>query len=143
MATIVREFTLDAPADQVWTAVADVGAVDRLIDYLGEVTLDGATRTCQLADAGALEELIVTVATRTADWRTRSAAHRSASTTTTPRCRSPRPRTAAPRSPGSPTCPRTPWPAPSSNRLTPRWTRSGAGSADRPTPADLPQGEPS
>jgi len=61
MATIVREFTLDAPADQVWTAVADVGAVDRFIDYLGEVTLDGVTRTCQLADAGALEELIVTV----------------------------------------------------------------------------------
>ncbi|WP_158220896.1 SRPBCC family protein [Kineosporia sp. R_H_3] len=61
MATLVREFTLTAPAQQVWDAVADVGGVNRLIDFLGEVTVDGDIRSCQLGDAGALRELIVSV----------------------------------------------------------------------------------
>ncbi|MGF1647304.1 MAG: SRPBCC family protein [Kineosporiaceae bacterium] len=61
MATILREFTVEAPAADVWEAVADIGAVDRLIDFLGEVTVDGDIRSCQLGDAGALRELIVSV----------------------------------------------------------------------------------
>ena len=61
MATIIREFTVERPATEVWKEVADVGNVNRLIDFLGEVTLDGDTRTCELGDAGQLEELIVSV----------------------------------------------------------------------------------
>lgn len=61
MASIVREFTVATPAADVWAAVADVGAVNQLIDYLGEVTVDGDVRSCRLGDAGTLEELIVSV----------------------------------------------------------------------------------
>lgn len=61
MATIVREFTVNSPAATVWRDIADVGAVNQLIDYLGPVTLDGPTRTCALGDAGTLHELIVSV----------------------------------------------------------------------------------
>jgi len=61
MATIIREFVVNASVDQVWTGVADVGAVNRLIDFVGEVTLDGERRICRLGDAGTLEELIVTI----------------------------------------------------------------------------------
>ncbi len=61
MASIVREFTVATPAADVWAAVADVGAVNQLIDYLGEVTVDGDVRSCRLGDAGTLEELIVSL----------------------------------------------------------------------------------
>ncbi|MEO6712802.1 MAG: SRPBCC family protein [Mycobacteriales bacterium] len=61
MATIVREFRLDRPVDVVWKDFADVGRINKLIDYLGEVTLDGNVRSCSIGDSGELEELIVSV----------------------------------------------------------------------------------
>jgi hypothetical protein len=61
MATIYREVDLDAHADEAWRRLADVGAVDKLIDYLGPVTVDGDRRSCSLGDQGELNELIVTV----------------------------------------------------------------------------------
>lgn len=61
MATIIREFAIDRPPTEVWKELAEVGKVNRVIDSLGEVTLDGDTRTCALGDAGHLEELIVAV----------------------------------------------------------------------------------
>lgn len=61
MATIVRDFPVDAPADVVWKEFADVGGVNRLIDYLGEVTVNGNVRTCSMGEAGELEELIVSI----------------------------------------------------------------------------------
>jgi hypothetical protein len=61
MATIYREVDLDADADEAWRQMADVGAVNKLIDYLGPVTVDGDRRSCSLGDQGELDELIVTV----------------------------------------------------------------------------------
>ncbi len=61
MATIVRDFPVDAPVETVWRDIADVGGVNRLIDALGDVTVEGDRRTCQLGDAGLLDELIVAV----------------------------------------------------------------------------------
>lgn len=59
MPTIYRETHIDVPADEVWEALANVGAIDRLVDFLGEVTLDGDYRSCDLGDHGRLDELIV------------------------------------------------------------------------------------
>ena len=61
MATIYREFDVEAPVDRVWEAISDVGAPNKMITFLGEVTLEGDRRTCELGDMGTLEELIVTV----------------------------------------------------------------------------------
>lgn len=61
MATIYREVDLDADAEEAWRQLADVGAVNKLIDYLGPVTVDGDRRSCSLGDQGELNELIVTV----------------------------------------------------------------------------------
>jgi carbon monoxide dehydrogenase subunit G len=61
VATIYREFDVEAPVHKVWEAISDVGAVNKLITFLGEVTLVGDRRTCELGDMGKLEELIVTV----------------------------------------------------------------------------------
>ena len=61
MATIYREVDLDTDAEEAWRQLADVGAVDKLIDYLGPVTVDGDRRSCSLGDQGELNELIVTV----------------------------------------------------------------------------------
>jgi carbon monoxide dehydrogenase subunit G len=62
MASVYREFDVDAPVGQAWAAVADVGAVYKLVTLLGDVTLDGDRRTCELGDGmGTLEELITSV----------------------------------------------------------------------------------
>lgn len=60
MATIYREAKLDVPVDEVWQALADVGSINRLIAFLGDVTVDGDERVCALGD-GELRELIVSV----------------------------------------------------------------------------------
>ncbi len=61
MTTLIRQFTVDAGLDQAWAAIADVGAPNRLIDFLGEVRLDGNRRTCSLGEQGVLDEWIVAV----------------------------------------------------------------------------------
>jgi carbon monoxide dehydrogenase subunit G len=61
MATIYRELDLDADADEAWRRMADVKAVNKLIDFLGAVTIDGDRRSCALGEQGELNELIVTV----------------------------------------------------------------------------------
>lgn len=61
MATITREFALDVPPDAVWSRISEVGAINELIDFLGEVTVHGDRRTCALGDQGILDELIVSV----------------------------------------------------------------------------------
>ncbi len=61
MATIVRDFIVGADPARAWAAVADVGAVNRLITFLGTVTVDGDRRSCSLGEQGALHELIVSV----------------------------------------------------------------------------------
>lgn len=49
------------PVEKVWSAIADVGAPNKLITFLGETTLEGDRRSCSLGDMGKLEELIVSV----------------------------------------------------------------------------------
>jgi uncharacterized protein YndB with AHSA1/START domain len=61
VASLYREFDVDAPVEKVWAAISDRGAPNKLITFLGEVTLVGDRRTCELGDMGKLEELIVTV----------------------------------------------------------------------------------
>ncbi|MEN8374790.1 MAG: SRPBCC family protein [Gemmatimonadota bacterium] len=62
MAMILREFDIDASPDDAWAALREVGRVNELITFLGEVSIDGDTRTCELGDQGQLEELIVSAA---------------------------------------------------------------------------------
>ena len=61
MATLTREFILDVPPDTVWSRISDVGAVNQLIDFIGEVTVEGDHRSCSMGDHGTLDELIVSV----------------------------------------------------------------------------------
>jgi hypothetical protein len=61
MASIYREFDVDAPVEKVWAAIADVGAPDKIINFLSDVTLNENRRSLQLGDMGRLEELIVSI----------------------------------------------------------------------------------
>lgn len=61
MATLTREFVLDVPPDAVWRRISDVGAINQLVDFIGEVTVEGDRRTCALGDQGTLDELIVSI----------------------------------------------------------------------------------
>lgn len=62
MATITREYRIETPLDEVWKKLSDVGAVNELIDFIGDVEVDGNWRTCAISgDGGALRELLVTV----------------------------------------------------------------------------------
>lgn len=60
MASITKQVTLAADLSTAWKAVADAGAINQLITFLGEVSFDGERRQCSLGDA-VLEELIVDV----------------------------------------------------------------------------------
>lgn len=46
MATIHREFEIKAAPDSAWAALRDVGRINTLITFLGEVRVDGDRRTC-------------------------------------------------------------------------------------------------
>ncbi|MFW6695339.1 SRPBCC family protein [Streptomyces sp. MAR4 CNX-425] len=61
MASIIREFAVDADEETAWAALVDVGAVNKLITFLGPVTLDGDVRTVDMGEYGTIEELIVSV----------------------------------------------------------------------------------
>jgi hypothetical protein len=61
MATTIHDLALTVPADQAWAAVADVGAIDKLITFLGPVTVTGDIRRVDMGENGTVEELIVTV----------------------------------------------------------------------------------
>ena len=61
MATITRELLIDASPDAVWERMSDVGALNQLIDFVGDVTLDSDRRYCDLGGEGELDELIGSV----------------------------------------------------------------------------------
>lgn len=61
MNSIVRTIPVAVPAEEAWLRLADVGAVNQLLTFLGEVTVDGDSRTCALGDLGTLEETILSV----------------------------------------------------------------------------------
>lgn len=61
MATVHKQFKIDAPADQVWAKMSDLSGVHFLFGMLENATLDGDTRTCTIAEGGELKELMVSV----------------------------------------------------------------------------------
>lgn len=61
MASILRKFTVPAPADQVWAKISDLDNVHTLMSFLVDASVDGDRRTCTTADGGRLEELILGV----------------------------------------------------------------------------------
>ena len=61
MATIHHEFQIEAAPDKAWEMLRDVGKLNQLISFLGEVTVEGDRRTCSLGEGGTLSELIVSV----------------------------------------------------------------------------------
>lgn len=60
MANLHRSIALTIAPDDAWAKIADVGAVNQIMPFLGEVTLEGDRRTCAMG-ADELEETIVTV----------------------------------------------------------------------------------
>jgi Polyketide cyclase / dehydrase and lipid transport len=61
MASIVHDFIVDATQQQAWAALSKVGEVNKLITFLGPVTLDGDVRRIDMGEYGVIEELIVSV----------------------------------------------------------------------------------
>lgn len=63
MATLRRELSIDAPADDVWRAFRDVGAVHRRLarGFVTDCQLDGDTRAITFANGMVARERIVTV----------------------------------------------------------------------------------
>ena len=63
MATIRREVIVEAPADEVWDAIRDVGAAHRRVFpvVLTDVRMDGDARIVTFANGLVVRELIVDV----------------------------------------------------------------------------------
>lgn len=59
--SIHRMFTVDVKPDEAWERIADVGGINHLLDFLGEVTIDGDRRICSLGDMGVLDERILAI----------------------------------------------------------------------------------
>jgi carbon monoxide dehydrogenase subunit G len=60
MATVHRTVELSAAPEEAWAKIADVGGINQILPFLGEVTLEGDRRTCSLGGA-TLEELILSI----------------------------------------------------------------------------------
>jgi polyketide cyclase/dehydrase/lipid transport protein len=61
VATIFKEARVDVPVEQLWSALSDLGNVDRLLSYLQSAEMDGEFRSCSMGDGADLRELIVSV----------------------------------------------------------------------------------
>lgn len=59
MATVHKETILATPADTVWESVADFGAVNKLVTYIGDVRVQDDHRFCSI-DGGETEEVLIT-----------------------------------------------------------------------------------
>ena len=61
MATLIEEVLVNAPASQVWSAVAAFGDIDtRLMPgYVAQSQLDGSVRTLTMADGMVLREQLI------------------------------------------------------------------------------------
>ena len=61
MASIIRQFTLTAPATEVWDAIADFGALHtRLVSgFVTDTTVDGDVRTVTFANGMVVRERLV------------------------------------------------------------------------------------
>lgn len=64
MTRIERSVSIDAPADEVWAAISDLKAVANWNPNVADATTGtisrgvGATRTCELAPRGRIEEVV-------------------------------------------------------------------------------------
>lgn len=61
MSSIRKTAWIDAPVDQVWATVADVGAVASWFPSIKSSRVDGSIRTCELDRGGSVTEEIVRV----------------------------------------------------------------------------------
>ena len=63
MPTIYKEFIIDAPPEEVWDAVRDVGAIHRRLvpGLVVDTVLEGESRTVTFANGLVVKERIVTV----------------------------------------------------------------------------------
>src|SRR4051794_26882761 len=63
MASIYKDIPLDSPADEVWAALRDYGAVHRCVapDFVTDCTLDGDSRIVTFANGNVGWECKVTV----------------------------------------------------------------------------------
>ncbi len=61
MATIHKQFKINAPIDQVWANISDLTNVHTLFSMLDNTEIKGNTRTCRIQDGGELKELIISV----------------------------------------------------------------------------------
>jgi hypothetical protein len=63
MASIHQEISVNAPADEVWAAIRDVGAVHTRLaqDFVVDTRLTGNTRLVTFANGVAVRERIVTI----------------------------------------------------------------------------------
>jgi uncharacterized protein YndB with AHSA1/START domain len=79
MASIRKEIEIDAPAEQVWAAIRDIGAIHTRLaqGFVVDTKLDGDSRLVTFANGEVVRELIVDVDDRTrrlayavVEWRT-------------------------------------------------------------------------
>lgn len=61
MPSVIRTVPVTIPTDDAWRRLADVGAVNTLVTFLGDVTVEGDRRSCSLGDLGALDEVILSI----------------------------------------------------------------------------------
>ena len=61
MATIHKQFKINASVDQVWEKMSDLSNVHTLFDMLANAELKGDIRVCRTQDGGELKELIVNI----------------------------------------------------------------------------------
>ena len=63
MATIYREFLVDAPAAEAWSAISDVGNVHKrlAIGFVTDTKMEGDMRTVTFANGVTIQERMVTI----------------------------------------------------------------------------------
>lgn len=61
VATIRTSIEVEAPIEEVWAKIADLGGVTAMISFLVDAEVDGDRRVCTMADGGKLEEEIISV----------------------------------------------------------------------------------
>ncbi len=61
MPSVIRTVPVTIPLDDAWRRQADVGAVNTLLTFLGDVTVEGDRRRCSLGDLGSLDEVILSI----------------------------------------------------------------------------------
>lgn len=61
MATIHKQFKINAPSDRVWSKMSDLAGVHSLLGMLTNAKVDGDMRVCQTHNGASLKELIVSV----------------------------------------------------------------------------------